>query len=459
MKQKIFTAIFLIVLFSGCASFQHEKENSLEVKVPQAFNENFYGKAKIDRWWQDFNNEELNFLVETALNNNNTIKKAFETLKKADSALAKEKSDLFPDIDINGGISETRTDKNTSKSSSIGLEAGYEIDLWGKINSQVNASRFSRNAAQSDLESAAVTIASETVSAWKNYVSVSSRLEILDGILNENQKQLKVLKLRYKNGMANASDVYDHKKEILALKETINSARLEKQLLSNRLLYLTGLDSLEVKTQKLPDLPQMPETGISSDLLESRPDIKASFSRLMASEQNLYNAKKNMLPSLSISASAGLSSNEFSLSFDDWISKLAANLTAPVFRGGYLRQEVKRSKAERNEYLYSYKDIVLSAFKEVSDAVSQEKAQKEKLLFLEQRIKASEASLFYAENEYKNGSSDYISYIERYNYLKNLESVLISEKSALIEDRISLYRAIGSTWTKQFVKDMENKNE
>jgi NodT family efflux transporter outer membrane factor (OMF) lipoprotein len=459
MKNKLFTILLLAAFFSGCASFQQEKDKNYNVEIPKNYSKNFNGTARIDKWWEDLENTELNFLVESALKNNNTIKKAYETLKKASLVLAKQKSGLFPDIDINGGVSETKTDNNTSKSSSIELGASYELDLWGKINSQVKASRFSQNAAQSDLEASAVTIAGETVKAWKNSVAINSRLEILNEILRENENQLKVLKFRYTNGMTKASDVYDHKKETISLRETINSLELEKELVLNQLLYLTGLEHIEIKTTALPGLPERPETGIQSNLLKSRPDIKASFSRLMASEQNLYTAQKNMLPSFSISGSIGLSSDEFSLSLDDWISRLAANLTAPVFKGGYLSSEVKRSRAERNEYLYSYKDLVLSAFKEVSDAVSKENSQKEKLLLIEQRIKASQASLYFAENEYKNGSSDYISYVERYNYLKNLESDLISEKSALIENRISLYRALGSTWTKQFVKNLEKENE
>lgn len=458
MKKPI-TFILIIIIFSGCAAFKPEKEKNYEVKIPKTFDKNFYGKSEIDRWWEDFNNEELNFLVTTALENNNTIKKAYENLKKAKAVLAKQDSGLFPDLDIDGGISETKTDKNTSKSSSIGLGASYEIDLWKKINSQIKAAKFSETAAKKDLEASAVTIASETVDAWKNTVSINSRLEILNKILKENENQLEVLKFRYKNGITNASDIYDHQKEIISLKETINSVNLEKTLLLNKLSYITGLDFIDIKTSTLPNLPPVPDTGIPSDILESRPDIKASFSRLLASEENLYTAKKNMLPTLSISASAGLSSNDFSLSLDDWISRLAGNLTAPVFKGGYLKEEIKRSRYERNQNLYEYKDLVLSAFKEVSDAVSRENSQKEKLLLIEKRIKASKAALYYAENEYKNGSSDYISYIERYNYLKNLESVFISEKSTLLEYRTALYRAVGSTWTKQFVKNMENENE
>ncbi|MDY0131833.1 MAG: TolC family protein [Desulforegulaceae bacterium] len=458
MNQKFLIFVLIIILISGCASFKPEEKN-FDVKMPESFTKNLSGNVKIEKWWEDLNNEELNYLVETALKNNNTIKKAFETLKKSGAVSAKEKSGLFPDLDIEGGISETRTDKNTSKSSSARLAASYEIDLWGKINSRVKAAEFNEKAARSELESAAVTIASETVTTWKDITSINSRLKILNEILNQNENQLEILKLRYKNGMTKASNIYDHKKETISLKETINSIELEKTLLLNKLIYLTGIDSLKLKVSELPDLPPMPETGIPLDILSSRPDIKASFSRLNASQQNLYSAKKNMLPKLSISGAIGLGSDDFSLSIDDWISNLAANLAAPVFNGGNLKEEIKRTRAERNENLYSYKDLVISALKEVSDAVSEEKSQLKKLELVKKRIEASKTSLYYSENEYKNGSSDYIDYIEKYNYLKNLESILINEKSNLLEYRISLYRAIGSTWAEKFAKNMENKNE
>lgn len=138
---------------------------------------------------------------------------------------------------------------------------------------------------------------------------------------------------------------------------------------------------------------------------------------------------------------------------------MAANLTAPIFNGGKLKQEVKRSLAARDENLYKYASTLYSAINEVQDAASRETHQKEKIRLLLKRIESSKMALIHSQHEYRSGDSDYISVIERYNALKKLEVSLVTEKTKLIEYRVSLYRSIGNKWTNDFVKDLGKKNE
>jgi NodT family efflux transporter outer membrane factor (OMF) lipoprotein len=451
-----------LILISGCSAFDKKNTAPPEIKVPKNYNFESNGKREINKWWEEFNSPELNTLVEKGLKNNHSIKKSFASLKKAEALARKTGANLSPDINLKGdsSISQTHSKDSTreTKSTSLGLAASYEIDLWGQIKSQKEAAFLSSKASSKDLEAASITIASKIVNTWKDLVSNKIKLNLQKKIENENKNQLELLKLRFKNGMVNASDIYDQEKDLLNITSQINLIESEIKILKNSLAFLTGESRIsDLNEVKLPELKEIPETGIPADLIESRPDVNAAKLRLLSSQLNLYSAKKDLLPKLSLSGSVSITSDDFSLSLDDWISSLAANLTAPIFNGGSLKEEVKRSKAERDEYLYSYASAIFSSINEVQDAIAREEHQNINILILKKRIESAKKALFYARNEYLSGNSDYISVIERYNALKNLEILLVNEETNLIEYRVSLYRSIGNNWTDNFVKELKEK--
>jgi NodT family efflux transporter outer membrane factor (OMF) lipoprotein len=451
------TAVFLIlVLVPGCADMRGKPAPSTP-DPPERYMKPAGNGMEIGKWWQDFESAELNRLVASALEDNFSLKTAHARLQKAKAATRKAEADFLPSLTAEADASHqknhTRKESVETESVSPSLAASYEIDLWRRIDSEVKALDLTQKAARKDLEAAAVTVAAEICNAWIDLVAARERLALSENIERRSVRQLDVLKERYKNGIAKGSDVFDQQKALEGVRSDIVSLKAEIASLTNRLVFLTassGPEALRLSESSLPELPPAPDTGIPADLLDMRPDVKAARFRLAASARELEAAGREWLPKLSISSSLSFQSDEFSIRWQDWLFNLAANLTAPVFQGGRIRQEIRRSEAARNEALHEYTGSVFEAVKEVREALIRERHQRKVARLYQKRLKASRAAVFFSDLEYRNTSADYVSFIERWISLKNLEKSLIVDKSKVFKYRISLYRAMGNTWTEDF---------
>ncbi|MFO7885199.1 MAG: efflux transporter outer membrane subunit [Desulfobacteraceae bacterium] len=461
---KFIVTVLALMFLLGCAAGSKDSTLLPEMDLPAEYIIKSDKTSKIEKWWEDFNNSELNALVEKSLEKNYSLKAAFASLKKARAVAAMSSADLFPDLDIEAGTSRTNTHKDghtdISESSSLGLAASYEIDLWGRIKSERDAALLTEKAVEKDLEAAAVTVSSQVVNAWKDIVFSRKRLKLLKALERANADQLEILRQRYASGMVNGSDVYDQKKNLLSVKADIKALSSQISVLQNKMACLTGESNpLPVLGENICRIALLPDAGIPTTLLKSRPDVNAARLRLMSAHENLGSARAALLPRFSISASLSTESDDFSVSFEDWMSNLAANLIAPVFQGGYLKNQVKKSEAEKEESLHNYASIVLTAVNEVRDALAREKFQKQRIDFVRKSLEAAKAALYHSEIEYINGSSDYVSYIERYNFMKNIEISLVNEMADLVSYRVALYRSIGNKWTKGFVERLGKADE
>jgi len=462
--NKYIISLFGLILLLGCETGRKDPCPLPEMNLPGNYMIEPENTSKINKWWEDFKSAELNFLVEKALEKNYSLKAAFASLKKARAVSAMSGADLLFDLNLEAGTSKTNTHKDghtdIAESSSLGLAASYEIDLWGRIKSERDAAALTEKAVEKDLEAAAVTVSAQVVNTWKDIVFSRKRLKLLKALERANADQLEILRQRYASGMVNGSDVYDQKKDLLSVKADIKALLSRISVLENKMAFLTG------ESVHLPGLGEnicrialLPDAGIPITLLKSRPDVNAARLRLMSAHENLGSARAALLPRFSISASLSTVSDDFSVSFEDWMSNLAANLTAPVFQGGYLKNQVKKSEAEKEESLHNYASIVLTAVNEVRDALAREKFQKHRIDFVKKSLDAAKAALYHSEIEYINGSSDYVSYIERYNFMKNIEISLVNEMADLVSYRVALYRSIGNKWTKGFVERLEKADE
>ncbi len=190
-------------------------------------------------------------------------------------------------------------------------------------------------------------------------------------------------------------------------------------------------------------------------MLTRRPDIQAALHRLEAAGWSLAAAKADRLPAVRLSGSAAYQSDDFADLFDNWLANLAAGFTAPVFDGGRRSAEVMRSEAVRDERLSAYKETVLQAITEVENALIREDRQAAYLATLQQQLDYARQALKEAQNRYRNGSIDYLNVLASLTSVQRLEQDVIRGRQALYSERISLYRALGGTWTGAPLKENE----
>jgi multidrug efflux system outer membrane protein len=325
--------------------------------------------------------------------------------------------------------------------------------VWKRISSLKRGAVLDMEATREDLESIAMTLAAQVAEAWFSLVEQEAQTRLLDRQQKTGRIFLELTRLRFSQGLASALDVYQQRQQLAATRAEVPLVESRKEVFLHQLAVLVGDPPRGLVTperETLPPLPPLPPTGLPSDLLTQRPDVRSAHLRLAAADYRVAAAVAARLPALRIGAETGYETrdfNEIENIFDNWIWSLFANITWPVFDGGRRKAEVDRNKAVVKEALGAYGQVILRALKEVEDALIQERKQAEFLLELERQVQLARDTLREARMRYANGLSDYLPVLAALESLQTVERSQIVAERQLLSFRVQLYRALGGTWT------------
>jgi len=434
-----------------------------ELPLPDSFSIKDSIQDSKQRWWETVGDEELNSFVDEALTDNQTLLSYWARLEKAQAQARKEGADLKPSLAGAAGASYTRIETDSSsvenENYSIGLVAGYEVDLWGRIRATSESALLSAEASREDLNTVAMTLAAEVAERWVAILSQRLQRQLLKQQLANNETYLELVELRFRKSLASALDVLQQRQLVERSKAQLPLIEMQERMLENQLAVLLGRmpnQSPVITRQELPVLDAVPDAGIPVQLLQNRPDIVAAFKRLEAVDQDLAAARADRLPALRLTGSVAYDSDKLEKVFDNWIANLGASLTAPIFDGGRRKAEVDINEAAVQQQLAEYRQLVLSAVREVEDALISETKIREHVVATENQLQAGKYALKEAGTRYLNGLNDYLPVLTQLLSVQGLENDLIRRHEDLLVARISLYRAIGGSWTDELSPPVTN---
>ena len=460
--------IGIIFCSSACRPFHPDPVASLAGLIPDNFS-TFTSDAEPGlKWWETFQDPELNTLIEDAFSDNMNLQALWSRVEQARALSAIAGADLYPDLFATASTvysrRQTENDSlssNTSRDYSLGISGGYELDLWGKNLAEKQAAVQFAEAGEQDFGAAAVTLAAEITDRWLQIISQRMQLRLLNDQLRNNETILELIKLRFRQSMVSVLDVYQQQQVIDNIRAKLPLVEARKRRLANELAVLSGKaphGTSEILRADLPDLAPMPPSGIPANLLENRPDIRAAQLRLESAGWNLAAARADRLPNIFFSAGAGFSSRHLDLLLDNWVLSLASNITAPIFDGNRRASEVERAGAFEDENLAIYRQTVLEAIREIEDALVTETTQVEHIERLEQVIDTARKALEQAAIRYRHGLNDYLPVLTQILTVQDLELNLIDQRTILLANRVDLFRALGATWTSDLISsDIEAK--
>jgi len=407
-----------------------------------------------DQWWTVFENDRLNALVDTATASNFTLRTAWQRLQASQAVVDRESGALFPDLEASGqgGVTETQGDTEASdgvdqqgENLQMGLNSAYEVDLWGRIRSQVQAERFRARAGRADYQTAALSLSAEVVRTWAQLAEARSQRRLVQQQIDTNVKVLNLLENRFETGQIRSVDVLRQRQLVESTREQRTVVESRVQVLEHQLAVLLGRPpqaGVEALPDSLPELPPLPDAGVPTDLVQRRPDVRRAHNLLKAADRDLAAAISNQYPRLTLSASASSAAESASDLFQTWAYSFAGNLLAPIFRGGALRAEVDRTEAVRTQRLYEYGQTILTAFQEVENALIREKKQRERIQDLEQQVALAQRAYEQLRVQYFNGAVDYLDVLTALDEVQQLRRDRLAAELTLVEDRIALYRAL-----------------
>jgi NodT family efflux transporter outer membrane factor (OMF) lipoprotein len=433
MKNHVnrFILTIILLLVASCAPFKPQERQSPEGELPRSFSLYTSESEPEVRWWEEFNDPDLNLLITEALSDNLTLKEAWSRLVQT-RALA---------------VQARRTISNEDYS--LGVVSSYELDLWGRIRAGRESALLEVTAAREDLNTAAMTLAAEVANRWVDIISQRMQKRLLERQLQTNLTLLELIELRFRMSMVSAVDVYQQKQIVEDIMAEIPLVEAEEQVLRHELALLLGKPpgtSLKISREDLLEPAEIPATGLPADLLSSRPDLRRAGMRLQAADWQVSAARANRLPAIRLTAGAQYGQGDMDVLFNNWLLTLAGNLTAPIFDGGRRAAEVDRRKALVDENLSAYRQAVLTAIKEVENALVVEAKQREHIRALENVAVTARKALEEAGSRYRNGLTDYLPVLTQLLAVQRLERNLIRQQANLLNARVSLYRSLGGTW-------------
>lgn len=449
MAVVVRVVVLIVVLTTvGCTPVTPLDVGKSPVSPPKAFTAG--GERPVEGvWWQELDDPALQELIARALGRNFDLRAARQRLLQAAALTWESAADRYPQLDINGGAttSRTRSAGRTTTATNLlaGLAAGYEVDLWGRIRALQDGARFDELSAGEGLQAAAHSIAAEVALAWYELAEGYHQLELLRQQQEVNTTGLRLVRLRFSAGQIGIADVLQQQQLIESKSGEQSRQRAAITRLENRLAILTGSSPGTFTLEHIPqliDLPPLPVTGVPLALLNSRPDVKKSYYDVLAADRRVAAAIAARFPRLSIAAEANTSGEAEDL-FSNWFASLAANLVGPLIDGGKRRAEIDRRGAAAQEQVYMYGQAIIDAIGEVENALKQEKEQRKLLESLAIQLDLATKTVENVRNRYKQGAENYQRVLTARLSQQTLQRNILTARQQLISHRIALYRALG----------------
>lgn len=412
-------------------------------------------------WWRTLGDPQTAELVETALEANTDLRAAAARVLEARSGLRQARARRLPEVGAGVGGSRQRnsfvlpqvgrvTPEATTFSDS--LTVAYQADLFGGLRRGQQAAWADLLAQEAARETVVHTVVSEVVRARVRLATLDEALTIARGIRDSWRDTADLVEGRYQRGIAGALEVRLARENLAAAEATVvarerdlDQARLALDVLLGRRPG-TG-DVQAAGLAPLPGLDAVP-LGLPAVLLERRPDVRAAEMRLAAATARVGVALADLFPGLTLNGSAGNSSDVVSdlLSSDTFVFSIVANLAGTLFDGGRRRAAVEGARARAEGATAEYAGTVLTALREVEDALVREATWRRQLTFLEKRLVEARAADAIARSRYRRGVEELLGVLETERRLRAAEDSLTGARSALWNARIDLHLALGGDW-------------
>jgi len=468
MKRKLITATLVFSLLSGTAAGQ-KKYQRPPIKTPDEFrgaeptspvDENSIGDLK---WFEVFQDEALQKLVRTAMDQNYDLRLAVARINAARANVGLARSNQFPQFDVGADLTTTRTSANRG-STAPGQAGGkrsfgevflslltFEVDLWGRRRQQTKAARAQLKSTEEDRMTVATIIVSDVATNYFNLLELDTELEIAKRTLTARQESLRLITARQQGGLATMLDVRQAEQLVYEASQTIPDAERLIEQTENQIGLLLGNNPGSIprgaslsQQKELPDVPP----GLPSSLLERRPDIRSAEQLLISENALVSAAKKAYFPTISLTGAFGFQSNSLSNLFSGpsraW--SLIPQITQPIFTAGRLKSNVNFQKAQRDYAIAQYQQTIQTAFGDVSNALVQYRRIREVRTQQELLVDSLRDASRLAHLRYEGGVDTLLNALIAETSLFNAELNLAQTKRNELLSLVQLYKALGGGW-------------
>ncbi|MVW60967.1 efflux transporter outer membrane subunit [Massilia sp. NEAU-DD11] len=416
-------------------------------------------------WWTVFGDKELDQLEQRALRDNPNVRAAAQRLVQAQAQLGVTRASQLPTVGVSAGVSNSRTSAETpmgvtfggrsikGNEFSVGANFSYELDLWGRVRRAVEAADAQALAAQDDRDGVMLMLSGQVATTYWQLRGLDADIAILNDALATRRESQQLIEARFNAGLSNELDVSRTRIERANAEADIQEAQRQRNTLEHALAVLVGASPSEAIVAPaagtaLPQPPAIP-VGLPASLLGQRPDLAASVATLKAFNAQVGVAEGAYYPSLSLTGNFGYASETLSNLAKGSARQFSFGplaLSLPVFEGGRIEANVKLAKARYDEAVANHEGRLLTALRDVEDALSDVQQRQKQGDVQVQAQQAAARAVLVAQARFDRGVSTYLDVTDAQRSALAADRAAAQIRTQRLLAAVSVARALGGGW-------------
>ena len=412
-------------------------------------------------WWGQFNDPVLDNLIGSALQENLDLQIASARVDEFAGRYGFVRADLFPQVGASAFAGRQKFTEETGNpippgtnftlnSYSAVLNAGWELDIWGRIRRATEAARAELVASEEGRRAVILSLVGSVAGSYVNLRDLDRQLEIAKETARTRGESLGIFKLRFESGFTSEveyAQVKSQYEEAMAVIPAVEKAITQQE---NALCVLLGRNPGPIPRGKTIDelvLPSVP-AGLPSDLLARRPDILLAEQNLVAANARIGVAKAAYYPAISLTGFFGFASADLSNLFTGpaKVWSYGVPVTMPIFTAGKIAGDVQAAEAIQRQALFGYRQSIQTAFREVDDSLADQARTREQLAAQGRQVEALQKYVELAQLRFDNGYTSYLEVLDAQRTLFSVQLSYTQNQGVLFQALINLYKAMGGGW-------------
>jgi NodT family efflux transporter outer membrane factor (OMF) lipoprotein len=407
--------------------------------------------AALATWWREFDDGTLNSLVDRAIAGNLDLKIARERVREARAARSYTSATRrLPDTGLSGGFSDGSRSGGLFQS---GFDTRYELDLFGGARASVQAAEADAQASEEAVRNTLVTVVAETARNYLELREAQERLAFSNKTLAALQESLRLAEIRRDAGLTSNFDAIRAKAQVESTRAGIPLLEAQIERTINAVALLVGSAPEAVRTElaeagELPSAPDGVPVGLPSDLLRRRPDIREAERQIAASAARVGAAVSNLYPKFSLTTGGGGQSSALMnlLSGAARLWNFGSSFSWGLLNYPATKANITAAESREQQSMIHYERAVLTALKDVEDALANYTKERERRNSLDQAVQANREALNLASIRYQRGLSNYLDVLDAQRSLYSAEDALVQHRANMTTHMVALYKALGGGW-------------
>ncbi|RKD92894.1 efflux transporter outer membrane subunit [Mangrovibacterium diazotrophicum] len=410
-----------------------------------------------ESWDKLFNDPILDTLIAEGLRNNLDLQAAIQRVKASEAYFKQGRAAMLPSLSAQAGYTYVRNSESTYpdgpreyQGQQLSLEASWEIDIWGKLNTAKKAAYADYLGTDAARKAVQTSLISSIATAYYNLLALDSQLKITKETVVTNANLVETMKILKDQGNVTGAAVVQSEAARYAAEVTIPDLEQQIKAAENTLSLLLGRTPGPIARGKLEDQQanSMLTIGVPSELLDNRPDVMQAEYAVISAFEMRNNAKAYFYPSVTLTATGGFESLDWSELLDpgSFMATVVGGLAEPIFNKRANRTRLEVAEAQKQEALLSFKSTLLNAGAEVNNALNTYDASVRKMELRQKQLESLEKSVEYTKELLTYGSATYTEVLNAQQSLLAAQLSNVSDHIQKLNAVVTLYRALGGGW-------------